>query len=146
MKVRVSRVALIAALTWTGFSTANACPTEQHSFRSSDDEISWIASASAAAGFASASLTFSHDVEDESVSSHIRQIAAAASASDVASYYDSLDEIPSPAALAGLTYISERKFLVSDEDELQLEVAESTGSIAEFAPSVEMALDGYEDQ
>jgi hypothetical protein len=146
MESRVSRLAVIAALALLKVGPATACPSDSSFFFAhSQREL----------------LSFSSDVEDESVSSYIRELSAASIAGDVdpaiapwelGVAIDALELLPSPAALTGLAGLSDATLLFNDEDDFTSAIsafepeAEPTGSSPGQGETAEMPIEGQEDR
>jgi len=107
-------------------------------------------------------ISVSSDVEDESVSSYIRELSAASIPADVdaaiarwelALAIDALELLPSPAALTGLAGLSDATLLFNNDDDFTSAISafdpdapEATGSSPGEGEMGEMAIDGEEDR
>jgi hypothetical protein len=88
----------------------------------------------------------SWDIEDESISSYIREIAASTAEADLSGAKDSLDALRSPGALTGLV-VPARTFITDDDESLFYGGPDpaATGSVS-FVQVPDLALEGYEDR
>jgi hypothetical protein len=139
METRLSRLTIIAALALLTFGPATACPSDPASFLAHPQGL----------------ITFSSDIEDESVSSYIRELSAASIVADIGTAISSpdtglalgeLELLSSPAALTGLAGLSDTEFLLGYENDFTSAITGPEPEDAEPAETAETAINGQEDR